>query len=116
MRWMHHSEQSWEPAATFEEKNKWLQAYKKRKKAQEHTVSAVICLTADLLSSPAESLTPEKCKQAGIQEKDVLFVYAGIPCETYSSVGRANKDRDLHKTVYGYKHRVADAERSPGCP
>ena len=47
----------------------------------------------------------------------MLFVYAWVPCETYSIAGRTNKDRDLHKTVHGYNYRLTDTctDRSPCC-
>ena len=47
---------------------------------------------------------------------EVLFVYAGVPCETYSIAGRTNKGRDLHKTVHVYNFRLTDTERNPCCP
>jgi hypothetical protein len=45
-----------------------------------------------------------------------MFIYAGVPCETYSIAGRTNRNRDLHKTVHGYNTRNTDTERTPCCP
>ena len=50
---------------------------------------------------PADTMMAQICKEAGVAEADVLFIYAGVPCETYSIAGRTNKGRDLHKTAHG---------------
>ena len=117
VKWRNYSENSWEPADSFDSKSKPLQEYKKRKKAQACTAAAVTMLTIDMLASQAESLIQDICAQAGIKESDILFVYAGarVPCESYSIAGRTNKDCDLHKTVHGYNYRLTDADRSPCC-
>ena len=65
---------------------------------------------------PADTMMQQICKEAGVSEADVLFVYAGVPCETYSIAGRTNKERDLHKTGMGTTSGYTDAERNPCCP
>ena len=81
VKWKDHSEASWEDHATFNKKNSALQAYKAAKKAQSHSVAAIANIAADILSCPSETLIQEICKSAGVSESQVLFVYAGIPCD-----------------------------------
>ena len=57
VKWKTYSEKTWEPAESFDSKSKPLQEYKKRKKAQARTAAAVTTLTADLLATPAETLS-----------------------------------------------------------
>ena len=116
VKWKDYSKESWEPLSSFDKKSKPLQVYKADKRAQARSVAAVTTLTANLLALPSQDLIPEICRQAGVKEEDILFVYAGVPCETYSIAGRTNKDRDLHKTHHGYNYRDSDIERSPCCP
>ena len=115
MKWKGHSETSWEAHANVDRKcQPWLD-YKRKKKAEAHQVSAVANIAADILSIPSQELIVTVCKEAGIKEEDVMFVYAGVPCETFSIAGRTNKDRDLHITAHGYNYRRNDDERNPCC-
>ena len=89
--------------------------YKKAKKAQVSSVAAIASIAADIMATPAEDLIPQICREAGISEADIMFVYAGVPCETYSPAGWTNYGRDLDKTAHGYNYRINDEERNPCC-
>ena len=116
VKWQDYSKCSWVPHTDIDKKcQPWLD-YKKRKKEQAHSVAGVATIAADLLMLPSATMIQQICKEAGIQESEILFVYAGVPCETYSIAGRTNRNRDLHKTAHGYNFRNIDAERTPCCP
>ena len=86
VKWQDYSEEtmSWvDHTAIYKKCQPWLD-YKKRKKSQAHSVASIATLAADLLAMPADTLIAQICKEAGIAESEVLFVYAGVPCETYS--------------------------------
>ena len=91
VKWKNYSGKSWEPAESFDSKSKPLQEYKKRPNAEVRTAAAVTTLTADLLATSAETLIQDICAQAGITESDIRFVYAGVPCESYSIAGRTKQ-------------------------
>ncbi len=59
-----------------------------KEKPTAHSIAAIANVAADILAYPAETLIQEICRSAGVAESQVLFVYAGIPCETYSITGR----------------------------
>ena len=116
VKWQDYSEETWIDHTAIDKKcQPWLD-YKKHKKDQAHSVASLATLTSDLLAMPADTMIAQICKEAGVSEADVLFVYAGVPCETYSIAGRTNKGRDLHKTRHGYNFRLTDDERNPCCP
>lgn len=102
-----YSEEWWVNATEIDKHCKPFQEYKAKKKAS--TIAAVSTVTADLLSTAADKLICEICKAAGITEGEIMFVYAGIPCETYSIAGKSNKGRDLERTKHGYNYRQGKA-------
>ena len=115
IKWKDFSEASWVTSTAVDKKcQPWLD-YKRQKKEQCNSVASIATLAADLLALPADEMIQQICDEAGIQMADVMFIYAGVPCETYSIAGRTNKNRDLHKTAHGYNSRNTDAERTPCC-
>ena len=52
--------------------------YKKRKNRESHTVAGVSTIAADLLMLPAATMIQYICQQAGIQESEVMFIYACV--------------------------------------
>ena len=119
VKWQDYSEETWIDYTEIDKKcQPWLEA--QERPSSQH--SQHINTGSRLLAMPADTMIAQICKEAGVAEAAVLFVYAGVPCETYSIAGRTNKGRDLHKTAHGYNVRLTDAERSPcypeqsGCP
>ena len=46
---------------------------------------------------------------------DVMFVYAGVPCEMFSIAGCTDKDHDLHITAHRYNYRRNNDECNLYC-
>ena len=106
----------WDTAASaFEEECSELEQAVQITAAAERQRAKATSIVADLLSVQAEKLIAQICETAGIKESEIMFVYAGVPCETYSIAGRSNRGRDLHKTMHGYNYRKPDPERNPCC-
>ena len=95
VKWQDYSEVSCNTWVSHKDTDRncqpWLD-YKKRKKQESHTIAGVSTIAADLLMLPAATMIQciILCQQAGIQESEIMFIYAGVPCETYSIAGHIN--------------------------